>query len=116
MTCPISRTAFMLMPAFELPTFTDAHTTSVSFSASGNERIRSSSPRVAPLSTSAEYPPMKFTPSSLAARFSASAMRTGLPSTAEAKMPTGVTEMRLFTIGMPSSCSMSRATGTRLRA
>ena len=69
-------TASMLMPARVVPTFTDAQTRSVTLSASGIDAISASSPRVAPLCTSAEKPPMKFTPTSAAARSSCSANAT----------------------------------------
>ena len=56
---------------------------------------------------------MKFTPTVAAARSSARAMSTGSqPGTAEETRATGVTEMRLLTIGMPNSASMPRHTGT----
>ena len=64
---PIRRTASILIPARLEPTFTDAHTKSVSASARGIERISFSSPFVMPFCTKAEKPPMKFTPTSFAA-------------------------------------------------
>ena len=54
MISPISFTASILMPARVLATFTDAHTRSVRESASGMERMRRRSLRVAPFWTSAE--------------------------------------------------------------
>ena len=54
---------------------------------------------------------MKFTPVVSAARSSERAMSTGFsfsPSTSA----TGVTEMRLFTIGMPNSRSIASPTAT----
>ena len=97
--------------------FTEEHTTSVSLRASGIDRISRLSPSVPPFSTSAEYPPMKSTPISAAARSRARAMSTGSqPGTAEATMATGVTETRLLAMGIPSSRSIPRATGTRFRA
>ena len=64
------------IPVFVDPTFTELHTRSVTESASGMERIKSSSAAVIPLATRAEYPPMKLTPTSAAARSSARAMCT----------------------------------------
>ena len=54
MTWPISRTAFMLIPAREDAMFTEEHTTSVSLSASGIDLTSRLSPSVPPFSTSAE--------------------------------------------------------------
>ena len=65
-TEPRRRTASMLIPALDEPTFTEAQTRSVTESASGIERIRSSSEGVIALETSAEKPPRKFTPTSFA--------------------------------------------------
>ncbi len=73
---PMRRTASMLMPARVVPTLTDAHTRSVTASASGIEAISASSPGVMPLCTSAENPPIKFTPTVAAARSSARANTT----------------------------------------
>ena len=64
---PRSLTASILMPVFVEPTLTELHISSVSASALGIERIRSSSLLVIPLLTTAEYPPIKLTPTSLAA-------------------------------------------------
>ena len=63
----------MLMPAFVEPTFTLEHTSSVSASARGMERISFSSAGVMPFCTSAEKPPTKLTPVSRLALSSASA-------------------------------------------
>ena len=60
---------------------------------------------------------MKFTPRFDAARWSTSASRR--KSSGEAPGATseiGVTEIRLFTIGMPYSASISSATGTSFAA
>ena len=53
-TCPISRTASILMPALVVATFTLAHTFCVAFSASGMEDMSARSAGVKPLCTSAE--------------------------------------------------------------
>ena len=53
-TCPISATAFMLMPARDEPMFTEEQTTPVVLSASGMERMRRLSAAVPPFSTRAE--------------------------------------------------------------
>ena len=65
---PISATASMLMPARVEATFTLPQTSSVSVSARGSEAISRVSLRVKPLCVSAEKPPMKLTPTVLAAR------------------------------------------------
>ena len=75
-TDPRRRTASMLMPALEEPTFTEAQTLSVTESASVIERMSSSSEGVIALSTSAENPPRKFTPVSSAALSSVLAIFT----------------------------------------
>ncbi len=99
---PIIFTASMLMPLLVEPTFTLEHTNSVCASASGMLRISRSSPAEKPLCTRAEYPPMKFTPTVLAAASSARAYHTGSASGALASsMAMGVTDTRLFTMGMP---------------
>ncbi len=76
MISPMRATASMLMPARVVATLTDAQTRSVRASASGSEAISASSPGVVPLCTSAEKPPMKFTPTSAAARSRYSANST----------------------------------------
>ena len=56
-----------------------------------------------PFDTSAEYPPMKLTPTSLAALSRVFAMVTKSSELLQAAPPTsaiGVTEIRLFTIGI----------------
>ena len=73
---PMRRTASMSMPVFVEPTFTLAQTRSVTASASGIERMSSSSDGVMPFETTAEKPPRKFTPSSRAARSSVRAIST----------------------------------------
>ena len=54
MTSPMSRTASMLMPVLVEPTLTELQTNSVLASASGMDRIKSSSQVVIPLETRAE--------------------------------------------------------------
>ena len=73
---PISRTASILMPVLVEPTPTELHTISVVANASGIESIRMRSAFVAPFVTRAEKPPIKLTPTVLAARSSASAIGT----------------------------------------
>ena len=73
---PQSLTASILIPHLVEPTFTELQTLSVAASACGIERIRSSSPVVIPLLTSAEYPPIKLTPTSFAALSSVFAIVT----------------------------------------
>ena len=103
----------MLMPARVVATLTDAQTRSVAASASGIDAMSLRSPSPVPLCTSAEKPPMKSTPTSCAARSSASASGvTSSASVAAASWAIGVTEMRLLTIGMPYSRSICSAIGT----
>ena len=66
-TRPMRPTASMLMPARVVATLTEEQTAFVEAKASGMESISSSSPRVMPLWTRAEKPPMKLTPQALAA-------------------------------------------------
>ena len=73
---PISRTASMLIPVLVEPTPTELQTMSVVANASGIESIRIRSALVSPFVTSAEKPPIKLTPTVLAARSSASAIGT----------------------------------------
>ena len=73
---PIRRIASMSRPVFVEPTFTLAQTRSVTASASGIERMSSSSAGVMPFETTAEKPPRKLTPSSRAARSSVRAIST----------------------------------------
>ena len=103
MISPISLTASILMPALVDPTLTELHTRSVSESAWGMERIKLSSPAVIPLDTRAEYPPIKLTPTSLAARSKVLASDAKSSEFLHAACPIkaiGVTEIRLLTIGM----------------
>ena len=115
----MSLTASMLMPVLVEPRFTEAHTRSVAESASGMERSSSSSAAVIPLLTSAEYPPMKFTPTSFAtrSRVPATAVKSSTDrQAAPATRATGVTDMRLFTIGTPNSLDISSPMLTRFLA
>ena len=115
-TEPICATAAMLMPVRVEATFTEAHTISVTPSAAGRDSIRAWSVAVRPLSTSAEYPPMKSTPTSLAARsktWANCSIPPGLCTPeAAATSAMGVTEMRLFVTGTPYSAATSSATAT----
>ena len=116
---PISFTASMLIPVLVEPTFTELQTRSVSAIACGMERMRSSSAGVIPLLTSAEYPPIKFTPTSLAHLSSVLAMVTKSSGFLHAAPPTramGVTEIRLFTTGIPYSVAISSPVATRFLA
>ena len=113
----ILNAASMLMPARVEPTLTDEHTWSVVASASGMESMRFVSARDAPLCTSAEKPPTKSTPTSLPAASSARAMGERSAVCVAAQISAmGVTEMRLFTIGMPYSRSSCSAVGTSFSA
>ena len=56
------RTASILIPAFDDATLTDEQSLLVVASASGIDSISAISPLVQPFSTSAEYPPIKSTP------------------------------------------------------
>ena len=66
----------MSRPVFVEPTLTLEQTRSVTASASGMERMSSSSDGVMPFETTAEYPPRKLTPSSDAVLSSVRAMVT----------------------------------------
>gem|GEM_PF-2329891 len=105
-TPPIIPTASKLIPAFVEPMFTEEQTNSVSHSAWGMEAISSRSPGEKPFCTKAEYPPIKLTPTSLAARSRVWAYRTTSPPEAPANMAMGVTEMRLLIMGIPYFCSI----------
>ena len=112
-------TASMLIPVFVEPTLMELHTLSVTESASGIDSIRYWSAFVIPLLTNAEYPPIKFTPTSFAQRSNSFAMRTKSSGPLQQAPPTkaiGVIEIRLFTIGIPNSCSISFPTFTRFFA
>ena len=76
MVRPMRATASMLMPALVEPTLTEEHTTSVTASASGMAAMSFLSASVIPLWTRAEKPPMKLTPTALAARSMAAAKGT----------------------------------------
>ena len=60
--------------------------------------------------TRAEYPPIKFTPTAFAASSKISAIEAKSSGVLQALPPTramGVTAIRLFTMGMANSCSIS---------
>ncbi len=79
MMWPISRTAFILIPARVEAMFTLEQIRSVSLITWGMDRISRSSLSVAPFCIRAVYPPRKLTPTCLAARSSAKAIGTGSP-------------------------------------
>ena len=113
---PIRRTASIFKPVFVEPTLMELQTKSVSFNACGMERIRFSSAVVMPLDTRAEYPPIKLTPTVFAARSRVFAIVTKSSGLLHAAPPTraiGVTEILLFTIGIPKSRSICFPVGTR---
>ena len=116
MISPISRTASILIPVLVEPRFTELQTLSVACNASGMERISSSSAFVIPFDTKAEYPPIRLTPTSSAARSRVFASVTKSSLLLQAAPPTnaiGVTEILLLTMGMPNSFSMASPVFTR---
>ena len=116
-TCAILYTASMLMPARVEPTFTLEQTLSVTDSACGMESMSLRSAAEAPLCTSALKPPTKSTPTSLPALSMATAMGVRSVASVAAQISAmGVTDMRLFTMGMPYSRSSCSAVGTRRSA
>ena len=64
---PISLMASKLIPAFVDPILTLDITRSVSVNTRGNDLIKAKSPLANPFWTNAEYPPIKSTPTALAA-------------------------------------------------
>ena len=115
--CPMSRTASMLIPAFVVATLTLEQTRSVSASACGMAAISRRSPEAMPFCTRAEKPPMKSTPQVFAAL--SIALANGTKSSVSHALATsamGVTEMRLLTMGMPSSRSIWQPVVTRCSA
>ena len=113
---PMSFTASILIPVLVEPTFTELQTRSVLASARGMERIRSSSAGVIPLLTRAVYPPMKFTPTFFAALSRVFAMVTKSSVVLQAAPPTrpiGVTEILLFTMGIPYWAEIFSPVATR---
>ncbi len=113
---PISFTASILIPVFVEPRFTELHTKSVVASAFGIECIKSASLSVIPFDTSALYPPIKLTPVVFAALSRVCAMVTKSSEVLHAAAPinaAGVTEIRLFTTGIPNSFSIARPVETR---
>ncbi|CQB89938.1 Uncharacterised protein [Chlamydia trachomatis] len=94
----------MSIPVRVDPTFALEHTISVSLKAFGSDSISMRSAVVMDFAGSAEYPPIKSTPTFLAALSSACAICTKSSGLLHAEAPTrliGVTVMRLFTIGIP---------------
>ena len=109
----------MSIPVLVDPTFTEEQTTSVSASAFGIERIRFSSAGVIPFETIAEKPPRKFTPTFFAALSSVLAIWTKSSGVLQALAPIrpiGVTEIRLWTIGIPYSLEISSPVFTSFAA
>ena len=108
----------MLMPACVEPTLRNAHTRSVRASTSGSDSSSTASERVSPFCTSAPNPPTKSIPASFAARSRVCAMRRYFSGVACVSMIrlTGVTAMRLLTMGMPYLVSSGRAWASRARA
>ena len=107
---PISLTPSIFIPVLVEARFTELHTRSVLVRAMGMERIKSSSAFVIPFDTRAEYPPIKFTPTAFAASSKISAIEAKSSGVLQALPPTramGVTAIRLFTMGMANSCSIS---------
>ena len=114
---PITATASILMPALVEPMLTEEQICSVRESASGMLSMRARSPGAKPFCTRAEYPPMKLTPTAAAARSRAKANFTGESfGQAPESMAMGVTEMRLWMMGMPYCRSISSQVGTSLPA
>ena len=106
----MSLTPSILIPIFVDARFTELHTLSVEQRAFGIERMRSSSAFVIPFVTSAEYPPIRLTPTAFAALSIVSAIVTKSSGVLHAAPPTkaiGVTEIRLLTIGIPNSFSIA---------
>ena len=96
---------------------TEEQTKSVVARASGMEAMSRRSPEAAPFCTRAEKPPMKLTPTALAASSMALAKGTkSSVSEAPATRAMGVTEMRLLTMGMPNSRSMPSPVDTSFSA
>ena len=109
----------MLIPVLVEPTFTELHTLSVEANASGMDSINNLSAGVIALDTKAEYPPIKLTPTSFAALSKVLAIFTKSFVVSQTPPPTkaiGVTEILLFTIGIPYSFSISCPTETRFFA
>ncbi|MPN04546.1 hypothetical protein SDC9_151787 [bioreactor metagenome] len=97
--------------------FTEEHTLSVTASASGIDLRRISSPYAQPFCTRAENPPIKLTPTSFAALSSVSATETYesvLHPAAAIAM--GVTDILLFTTGIPYCLAISSPVFTKFSA
>ena len=106
----------MLIPVLVEAKLTELQTLSVSQRACGIERISISSAVVIPLETRALYPPIKLTPTSNAHLSSVLAILTKSSLVLQEAPPIraiGVTEIRLFTIGIPNSFSIEAPTLTR---
>ena len=108
--CPMRRTASMLMPAFVVATLTLAQTTiRLGQRARDGGDAAAGRPAVQPLWTSAENPPIKSTPQVFAARVHRASANGDIVlrlACRRRRAQMGVTEMRLLTIGMPSSRSI----------
>ena len=116
---PISRTASMLIPVFVEPKLIELQTLSVFANASGIERINNSSAFVIPLETKAEYPPIKLTPTFFATLSKVFAIVTKSELVLQAAPPInamGVTEILLFTMGIPNSLAISSPVETKFLA
>ena len=112
---PSSLTASILIPVLVEPTLNELQTRSVAARACGTDSIKNLSAAVIPLHTSALYPPIKFTPTSFAAAsrvFAISTKSSGLFAAAAPTSAIGVTDMRLFTTGIPNSFSIAAPVGT----
>ena len=107
----------MLMPARVEAMFNEEQTRSVVASASGTELMSLRSVAPIPFWMRAEKPPMKSMPKVSAARSMAWAMGERSSSLQPAAIwATGVTETRLFAMGMPYSSCRSFAVWTRFSA
>ena len=112
---PASATAAMFIPALVDATFTEEHTFLVSANTSGIPFKNSLSGSVVPFCTNAEYPPIKSIPMASAALSIANAIFSN-PMEEAPTMAIGVTETRLFTIGIPYMSAISSDTETNFPA
>ena len=106
----------MSRPVLVEPTLTELQIKSVVDKAFGIDRIKFLSASVIFLETRAVYPPIKLTPTFFAARSNACAIFTKSSGVLQAEPPTsaiGVTEILLFTIGIPNSVLISSPVATR---
>ncbi len=109
----------MSMPCFVDPTLTELQTRSVTARASGIDSMSMRSAGVMPSETRAEYPPMKLTSTVFAHSSSVRAIVTksdGRFAEAPPISATGVTLIRLLTIGTPNSAAISSPVFTSLSA